>query len=139
MSVLFINGSPNKNGNTTELANTLMDGKDYRTLHLVDYKLYGYGQSFADDQFAEILESMKEADTIVIGSPVYWHSMCGLVRNLLDRFYGPVVSPFAAAKVANSSGSAKSAKKLIFADDGFQPLHIGRRIRAACRAVPQGG
>lgn len=47
MSILFINGSPNKNGNTTELANTLMDGKDYRTLHLVDYKLYGYGQSFA--------------------------------------------------------------------------------------------
>lgn len=35
MSILFINGSPNKNGNTTELANTLMDGKDYRTLHLV--------------------------------------------------------------------------------------------------------
>ena len=77
MSILFINGSPNKNGNTTELANTLMNGKDYRTLHLVDYKLYGYGQNFADDQFAEILESMKEADTIVIGSPVYWHSMCG--------------------------------------------------------------
>lgn len=90
MSILFINGSPNKNGNTTELANTLMTGKDYRTLHLVDYKLYGYGQNFADDQFAEILESMKEADTIVIGSPVYWHSMCGLVRNLPDRFYGPV-------------------------------------------------
>ena len=55
------------------------------------------------------------------------------------RFDEPVISPFAAAKVANSSGSAKSAKKLIFADDGFQPLHIGRRIRAACRAVPQGG
>lgn len=90
MSILFINGSPNKNGNTARLANALMGEKDYRALHLVDYKLYGYGQNFADDQFAEILESMKEADTIVIGSPVYWHSMCGLVRNLIDRFYGPV-------------------------------------------------
>ena len=90
MSILFINGSPNKNVNTTRMANALMNGKDYRTLHLVDYRLYGYGQNFADDQFAEILEGMKEADTVVIGSPVYWHSMCGLIRNLIDRFYGPV-------------------------------------------------
>ena len=45
-----------------------------------------------------------------------------LLFHLALRFDEPVVSPFAAAKVANSSGSAKSAKsakKLIFADDGF--------------------
>lgn len=44
----------------------------------------------ADDQFGEILQRMKAAHTIVIGSPVYWHNICGSVRNLLDRFYGPV-------------------------------------------------
>lgn len=49
-------------------------------------------QDFADDQFSEIVEAMKAADTIVIGSPVYWHSMSGMVRNLIDRFYGPVPS-----------------------------------------------
>lgn len=92
MSVLFINGSPNKHGNTAALAETLMGGKTYQTLHLVDYKVYGYGQQFPDDQFAEIVEKMKEADTIVIGSPVYWHNMSGMVRNLIDRFYGPVPS-----------------------------------------------
>lgn len=67
-----------------------MNGKEYQTLHLTDYKLYGYGQDFEDDQFAEIVAKMKSADTIVIGSPVYWHNMCGLVRNLIDRFYGPI-------------------------------------------------
>ena len=90
MSILFINGSPNKNGNTAALAETLMNGKEYQTLHLTDYKLYGYGQDFEDDQFAEIVAKMKSADTIVIGSHVYWHNMCGLVRNLIDRFYGPI-------------------------------------------------
>ena len=109
MSILFINGSPNKNGNTARLASVLMDEKNYRTLHLVDYKLYGYGQNFADDQFAEILESMKEADTIVIGSPVYWHSMCGLVRNLIDRFYGPV------------SQGALGGRKFVFLFQGAAP------------------
>ena len=90
MKVLFINGSPNKNGNTAVMAKELLGERDYDTLHLVDYKLYSYGQEFADDQFDEIVANMKEAETIVIGSPVYWHSMSGAVRTLLDRFYGPV-------------------------------------------------
>ncbi|MGN0250373.1 MAG: flavodoxin family protein [Oliverpabstia sp.] len=90
MSILFINGSPNKSGNTTELAAKLLNGRDYQTLHLVDYRLYGYGQHFEDDQFTEIFSKMEAAETIIIGSPVYWHNMCGLVRNLIDRFYGPV-------------------------------------------------
>ena len=33
---------------------------------------------------------MKVADAVIIGSPVYWHNMCGSIRNLIDRFYGPV-------------------------------------------------
>lgn len=90
MSILFINGSPNKDGNTVKLAEKLLSGKKYETLHLVDYKLYSYGQKFEDDQFEEIVAKMKGAETIVIGSPVYWHNMSGAVRNLLDRFYGSV-------------------------------------------------
>lgn len=33
---------------------------------------------------------MKQADIVVIGSPLYWHNICGSVRNVLDRFYGKV-------------------------------------------------
>lgn len=90
MSILFINGSPNKNENTAKLAAKLLSGKTYQELDLVDYKLYSYGQKFEDDQFDEIVAAMKTADAVIIGSPVYWHNMCGSVRNLIDRFYGPV-------------------------------------------------
>ena len=90
MSILFINGSPNKNGNTVGLAKELLAGKEYDTLHLVDYKIYSYGQEYADDQFMEVVGKMKEADVVVLGSPLYWHSMSGAVRNLLDRSYGVV-------------------------------------------------
>ncbi|MBD5135436.1 MAG: NAD(P)H-dependent oxidoreductase [Lachnospiraceae bacterium] len=90
MSILFINGSPNKKGNTVSLAETLLDGKEYNILHLVEYKLYSYGQEYEDDMFLEIVEQIKKSDTIVIGSPLYWHSMSGAVRNLLDRTYGAV-------------------------------------------------
>lgn len=87
MSILFINGSPNKNGNTVRLTKKFLKDKEFQTLNLVDYKIYSYGQRFEDDQFNEVIEQMKQADTIVIGSPLYWHSMSGLIRNLLDRFY----------------------------------------------------
>ena len=59
MSALFINGSPNKNGNTAKLASRVLKGKEYETLNLTDYKLYSYGQDFKDDQFEEIYEKMK--------------------------------------------------------------------------------
>ncbi len=88
MNILFINGSPNKNGNTVAL--TEKNFKNYKTLHLVDYKIYSYGQEFPDDQFNEVVLIMSKADTIIIGSPLYWHSMSGSIRNLLDRFYGTV-------------------------------------------------
>ena len=37
-----------------------------------------------------VIEKMKESDVIVIGAPLYWHNICGSVRNMLDRFYGLV-------------------------------------------------
>ena len=90
MSILFINGSPNKNGNTAALAQELLKGKEYDTLNLTDYKVYSYGQSFEDDQLDEVISRMKEAKVIVIGSPLYWHNICGAVLDVLDRFYGKV-------------------------------------------------
>lgn len=109
MRILFINGSPNKDGNTVKLAKALFGGREYRTLHLVDYRLYSYGQDFADDRFSEIVNEMMAADTIAIGSPVYWHNMSGAVRNLIDRFYGPV------------QAGALKGKKFVFLFQGAAP------------------
>ena len=114
MGILFINGSPNKEGNTARLAEKLLAGKEYKSLHLVDYRLYSYGQKFEDDQFAEIVDAMEKAEVIVIGSPVYWHNMSGSVRNLLDRFYGSV------------SQGALSGKKFVFLFQG------GQRRKSGC-------
>lgn len=90
MKILFINGSPNKEGNTVRLARQLLAGKEYETLNLIDYKIYAYGQDYPDDQFKEVIGKIREADTVVMGSPLYWHNICGLMRNFLDRCYGPV-------------------------------------------------
>lgn len=90
MSILFINGSPNKHGNTAALAAELLKEKTYETLNLTDYTIGAYGQNLPGDGLDEVIKAMKSADTIVIGSPLYWHNICGSVRNVLDRFYGKV-------------------------------------------------
>lgn len=90
MKALFINGSPNTNGTTAHLAKALFGNTPYETLNLTDYRINAYGQTLPGDQFNEVVDKIKEADVTAIGSPVYWHNICGSVRNLLDRFYGPV-------------------------------------------------
>ena len=90
MMILFINGSPHRNGNTAWLAQTLLKGREYETLNLTDYRIGSYGQDFPDDQLGEVIAKIKEAEVVVVGSPLYWHNICGSVRNVLDRFYGLV-------------------------------------------------
>ena len=99
MSDLFINGSPNASGNTARLAALLLAGKAYDTIELGTTKVYDYGQHFIDDQFDEVVEAMVAADTIVFGSPMYWHSFSGMLRNLIDRCYGPIQDEFAGKRL----------------------------------------
>ncbi len=86
--ILFINGSPHTDGHTAQLAKALLQGKTYDTLQLTDLKIYAYGQQFTDDQYEEVMQAMNSHRIIVIGSPLYWHSMSGAVRTMLDRAYG---------------------------------------------------
>lgn len=109
MSILFVNGSPNKNGNTAALAADLLDGKTYETLNLTDYVIGSYGQELPGDGLDEVIAAMEKADIIVVGSPVYWHNICGSVRNVLDRFYGRV------------GNGAFKGRKLYFVFQGAAP------------------
>ena len=88
--ILFINGSPNHDGNTATLARELIGDRPYEQLDLARHKVYGYGQTYPDDDFDAVLSRIEAADIVVMGSPVYWHNLSGMLRNLLDRFYGPV-------------------------------------------------
>lgn len=110
--ILFVNGSPNRDGNTAALAKVLLNGKTYETLNLNDYRLNFYGQTLEGDQLDEVIAQMKRADIIVMGSPVYWHNICASVRTLMERFYGYV-----------PDGSFKG-KRLFFLYQGAAPTQM---------------
>ena len=84
---LFINGSMNRNGRTARMAEILLDGKEYDTINLMDYKVVHLGQEKDGDRFMDIINAMRAADTIVIGSPVYWFTMSSLLKTVVDRLY----------------------------------------------------
>lgn len=85
--ILFINGSPNKEGNTAELAKQLLEGQEYETITLTEYRINFYGQTAEGDQFEEVFNKMKQADIVVMGSPVYWHNICASLRTFMERLY----------------------------------------------------
>ena len=109
MGILFINGSPNYKGNTASLALDVLKDRVFKQVNCIDFQINVYGQNLPGDQFEEILNLMKGSDIIIIGSPMYWHNICGSIRTLLDRFYGPV-----------NEGELKG-KKLVFVFQGAAP------------------
>ena len=109
MKALFINGSPNKSGSTAALASQVMAGHNHETLNLCDLVIGSYGQQLPGDGLDEVIDAMRSADVIVMGSPVYWHNICGAIRNVLDRFYGHVET------------GELSGRKLVFVFQGAAP------------------
>ena len=85
--VLFINTSRDPNGNTYKMGEAFLAGVPHDTLFLNDYKIYQLGQHYDDDRLTDVLAATEQADTIVIGTPVYWHTMSGTLKTFIDRLY----------------------------------------------------
>ena len=101
MKVLLINGSPKHDGNTAtclkEVAKTLeIEGVETEIVTVGNKNIRGCiacgscvknGKCAFDDAVNEIAEKFKEADGIVVGSPVYYASANGTLVSLLDRLF----------------------------------------------------
>ncbi len=82
-----MNCSPNKEGNTYQIGEELLKGKEHEILYMVDYKISHYGQVTSDDQIKDIFNKIKDFETLVIGAPVYWYTVGGLLKTFIDRLY----------------------------------------------------
>lgn len=131
MKVLLINGSPHANGCTftalSEVAKTLeAEGIETQIFHIGKTPVRGciacgacakLGKcAFDDDPANEMLRHMREADGIVVGSPVYYAGPNGALCALLDRaFYagdGFAFKPAAAVVSARRSGTTATFDRL---------------------------
>ncbi len=102
--ILGINGSTRKIGNTAKLLKRVLDyAKDYakkegaktEILHLIDKDINPCLSCLAEekckypcnikDDMQEIFELLKKVDCLILGSPTYWYSLSGLMKNFIDR------------------------------------------------------
>lgn len=83
----FINGSPNAQGHTYQLAQYLLDGQSKVDWNLVNYQIAQLGQQrhAKTDEFMDVVSEVSHADALLIGTPIYWSDMTGLLKTFLDR------------------------------------------------------
>jgi multimeric flavodoxin WrbA len=101
-NVLVLSASPRKGGNSDLLCDQFILGakeSDHQTEKIFlrdkeikycvacDSCLENDGKCVSNDDVAEILDKMIEADVIVMASPVYFYTMNGQMKTLIDRTY----------------------------------------------------
>lgn len=85
--IMFLNASPNRQGNTFRIGEELLRDNEHEILHMGDYRIDQFGEVTKDDEIVNILKKVEDKDTIVIGSPVYWYTVGGILKTFIDRLY----------------------------------------------------
>ncbi len=101
MKVLILNGSPRKNGNTTILLDEACkifekENVEYKIIDVGQKNIRGcmgcgycgtHGECVIKDEVNEAAKYFKDADGILVASPVYYASPNGSVISFLDRLF----------------------------------------------------
>ena len=103
MKVLVLNGSPRPKGNTAQMIAAFKAGaeaaghhvdvvdvcrKNIRGCLACEYcHTKGEGKCVQKDDMQEVYDLLKEAELLVIGSPIYYHGLSGQIKCVIDRFY----------------------------------------------------
>ncbi|WP_430886084.1 flavodoxin family protein [Fusibacter sp. JL216-2] len=104
MKIIAINGSPRKEGNTYEAIRMVLDelekeGMETEVLHIGNKAIRGCtgcnlcfknrnGKCvISDDCVNEMIDKLKDADGILLGSPVYYSGITGTMKSFLDRVF----------------------------------------------------
>ncbi|SHJ08086.1 Multimeric flavodoxin WrbA [Dethiosulfatibacter aminovorans DSM 17477] len=104
MKVVAFNGSPKKEGNTYHAIKLVADelekeGIEIEIIHIGNKNIRGcMGCNkcrenmdekciFDDDAVNEMIQKLKEADGVILGTPVHYTDMSGTMKSFLDRLF----------------------------------------------------
>ena len=100
--VLVISSSPRKGGNSDTLCDQFIKGareagsqvEKIRLAELrIDYCSACYackklGHCVKQDDMEQVISKMRQADVIVLATPVYFYTMCAQMKTMIDRTLG---------------------------------------------------
>lgn len=104
MKVIAINGSPRKNGNTSQALKVMADelkeqGIEVEIIQIGHLNIHGcigcgYCRTseenqcvFKDDIVNDVAKKMREADGFILASPTYYAGIAGTMKAFLDRVF----------------------------------------------------
>ena len=108
MNILILNGSPRHTGNTHSALRLLEEklhalGAQTQFVDVCNLKLTGCqacdtckkngGRCVMDQDSAQVIDQIAQADAVVFGTPVYWWGMSAQLKMVVDKFY-PQDGPF---------------------------------------------
>jgi multimeric flavodoxin WrbA len=101
--VLVVMGSPRKNGNSATLAQNVIAGAKNNGAEVDSYYLHGMDikpcdaceacrrnnseECVIDDDMQELYHKLREADALVIASPIYYFTVSAQTKLFIDRWY----------------------------------------------------
>jgi multimeric flavodoxin WrbA len=110
VKVIGINGSPRKKWNTATLLEKALEGAasegaETELIHLYDLNFKGctscfacklkdgksYGKCAVKDELTHVLEKLRDADAVILGSPNYLGNSTGEMRSFMERFIFPYI------------------------------------------------
>ena len=113
--ILVLNGSVRRGGNTELLVQSFAEGarknNSVEIVSAADFKvnpcigcnscLKREGNAcFQNDSMKEIYQKLKETDTLVIASPVYFYGISAQLKAVIDRLHTPMRNSFPIKKLA---------------------------------------
>jgi multimeric flavodoxin WrbA len=110
-TVLAFNGSPRKKWNTATLLESALEGAASQgakteLIHLYDLNFkgciscfscktrggYSYGRCAVKDDLAPIFKKIEGADALILGSPIYFGTVSGVMRSFMERLMFPYLT-----------------------------------------------
>jgi multimeric flavodoxin WrbA len=126
MKIVCLLGSPRKNGNSAVIAKRFSDtaaklGAQVATFALNELNYRGCQACMAcktkldrcalSDDLTEVLDAIRDADAVVLASPVYFWEVTGQVKAFIDRTFSYLTPDFMTGPVKSRLAPGK---KLVF-------------------------
>ncbi len=134
----MLNGSPRPDGNTKKMTEAFRKGAESagNTVTVIDVcrkkiggclaceycHTEGRGSCIQKDDMQQVYDLLRQADMLVLASPIYYHGLSGQLKCAIDRFYSAAYpqKPQKLSKVAMilSSGAADVYEGALFSFRG---------------------
>ncbi|WP_024860506.1 flavodoxin family protein [Ruminococcus flavefaciens] len=108
-NIVILVGSMRKNGNTSRLVQSFSEGakknNNVEIISVADYDVNPCigcnscftregNKCFQNDDMLQIYEKLKNADIVVIASPVYFYGISAQLKAIVDRLHTPMRNTF---------------------------------------------